>query len=216
MGSHRPYGTGEEALPSDLDRKAEAAGGRHWFGDSEVTDAEREVILDHYRAALGRVDDRTERLLAELDADNPVFCFTADHGDEFGEDGYYYHQGYRRRVADPVVRVPVVLDGVGADPDRCSLLDVAPTLVESVGLDAPDAWQGRDLAAGRTDHALTAAPWHDRATVAWRDLDRDRTLVARDADVSMVEGGDEVGVESADVSREVEKQLQNLGYRDAG
>jgi len=214
MESHRPYGTGADAIPGEIDRKAEAAGGRHWFGSAGVTDEERDVILDAYRDALGRVDDRIERLVGSVESEDPVFAFAADHGDEFGEEGYYYHQGYRRRVADPVIRVPVVLDGVETVGDRCSLLDLAPTLVSAVGADVPNAWQGNDLAGTTTDQTVTVAPWHETATVCWQDFQR--KVVARDADVSMTEGDEEVAVERSDVSEEVEAQLQNLGYTDAG
>ena len=213
MGSHRPYGTGEDAIPNALNRKAEASGGRHWFGASEVTDAERETILAAYRDALGRVDDEVRRLLRELDGD-PVFAFAADHGDEFGEEGYYYHQGYRRRVADPVIRVPVVLDGIETVGERCSLLDLAPTLAGSQGVETPEPWQGTDLRENTTDETVTVAPWRETATVAWQDFER--KLVARDADVSMTEGDETVGVERADVPAEVEAQLRDLGYSDAG
>ena len=213
MGSHRPYGTGEDAIPDALDRKAEASGGRHWFGSGEVTAEERGTILAAYRDALGRVDNEIRRLLRELDAD-PAFAFAADHGDEFGEEGYYYHQGYRRRVADPVIRVPVVLDGIETAGDRCSLLDLAPTIAESQGVETPEAWQGTDLRKATTDETVTVAPWRETATVAWQDFER--KLVARDADVSMTEGGETVGVADADVSGEVEAQLRDLGYSDAG
>jgi arylsulfatase A-like enzyme len=214
MGSHRPYGTGDDAVPGSLDRKAEASGGRHWFGASEVTDEERAVILDRYRDALGRVDGRVERLLDALDADDPLFAFAADHGDEFGEEEYYYHQGYRRRVADPIIRVPVVLDGVDTVGDRCSLLDIAPTLAGAVGAEIPDRWQGNDLRETTTDQTLTVAPWHETATVAWQDFER--KVVAHDADVSMTEGDEQVAVERSEVSDEVEAQLRDLGYSDAG
>jgi arylsulfatase A-like enzyme len=214
MESHRPYGTGEKAIPGELDRKAEAAGGRHWFGSSTVTDDEREVILDHYRDALGRVDERIERLIAELGSEDPIFVFAADHGDEFGEEDYYYHQGYRRRVADPIIRVPIVLDGVDTVGDRCSLIDLAPTIASAVGADVPADWQGNDLAETETEQTVTVAPWHDTATVAWQDFER--KLVARDADVQMREGETDVAVERADVSADVEAQLQDLGYSDAG
>ena len=214
MGSHRPYGTGEQALPGKLDRKAEAAGGRHWFGSSTVTDEERAEIETYYRDALGRVDDRIERVMASIDSDDPVFAFTADHGDEFGEEGYFYHQGYRRRVPDSIIQVPVVLDGVETAGDRLSLIDVAPTLVSAVGLEPPAAWQGNDLTSEATEETVTVAPWHDKATVAWQDFER--KLVASDADATFREGGETVSAERSDVSDEVEQQLQNLGYTDAG
>jgi len=214
MGSHRPYGTGEDAIPGTLDRKAEAAGSRNWFGPSTVTDAERERIVDAYRDALRRVDDRIRRLLADLDTADPVFAFTSDHGDELGEEDYFYHQGYRQRVPDTIIRVPVVLDGIETVGDRCSLLDLAPTLAGAVGTDVPDEWQGTDLREATTDQTLTVAPWHDTATVAWQDFER--KLVARDANVTVREGGETIAVEGTDVSDRVEQQLQDLGYTDAG
>lgn len=214
MESHRPYGTGDDAIPSPLDRKAEAAGSRHWFGSSTVTETECELIKQTYRDTLGRVDNRIKRLLSTIEADDPIFVFAADHGDEFGEEGYFYHQGYRRRVADPVIQVPVVLDGIETVGDQLSLLDVAPTLVEAVGLDAPPEWQGNDLATEMTEETVTVAPWHEKATIAWQDFER--KLVAHDAEVTFHEDGKEVSAERSDVSSDVEKQLQNLGYTDAG
>jgi arylsulfatase A-like enzyme len=214
MGSHRPYGTGEDAISGNLDRKAEASGGRHWFGDSKIKPRERETILSAYRDALSRVDSRVEDLVSKLTTENTVFAFTADHGDEFGEEGYYYHQGYRRRVPDSVIRVPVVLEGVDPVGDRCSLIDLAPTLAGAVGVDTPAVWQGNNLQEERTEQTLTVAPWHETATLAWQDFNR--KVIARDADISMFEGEDEVGVGPGKVSGDVEARLRELGYSEVG
>jgi arylsulfatase A-like enzyme len=214
MGSHRPYGTGNDAIPPKLDRKAEAAGSRHWFGSSAVTDEERELIQRKYRDALGRVDGRIKRLMSEIDTDDPIFAFAADHGDEFGEEEYFYHQGYRRRVADTVIQVPVVFEGVETVGNQLSLIDIAPTLVEAAGLNAPPEWQGNDLTTERTEETITVAPWHEKATIAWQDFER--KLVASDAAISFRENGEKITAERSDVSEEVEQQLQDLGYSDAG
>ncbi|WP_158855461.1 sulfatase-like hydrolase/transferase [Halorhabdus sp. CUG00001] len=213
MGTHRPYGSGDDAIPNALDRTAEAAGGRHWFGSNEVSDAGHERIVSAYRDALGRADERIEQLLDALDSD-PIFAFAADHGEELGEEGYYYHQGYRRRVADSLIQVPVVLDGIETLGERLSLLDIAPTLVAGVGLETPNAWQGTDLTSGRTEQTLTVAPWHEQATVCWQDFER--KLIARDAEVSFQRGEETAAVSSSDVSAAVEQQLKDLGYADAG
>jgi arylsulfatase A-like enzyme len=214
MGSHRPYGTGKDALPGDLDRKAEAAGGHHWFGSSTVTEDERKVILEHYRDSLRRVDNRINRLLESVDTIDPLFVFTSDHGDEFGEDGYYYHQGFRRRVADSIIRVPVIFDGIDTVGDRCSLLDIPPTVAGAVDSTIPKKWQGNNLSEVRTDQTVTVAPWNDQATVAWQDFER--KLIASDADVSMIEDNKSVAVEQTEVSPEIESQLKDLGYTGSG
>ena len=214
MESHRPYGRGEDALPTDLDRKAEASGRDSILPDPDLTDAEHEELVDTYRSALARTDGRIERLRESIDAEDPIFAFTSDHGDELGEEGYYYHQGYRRRVPDPIVQVPLAIDGIDVAADRASLLDVGPTLASAAGVELPAEWPGTDLQESGTEKAVTVAPWHEEATVALRD--RESTLIAADADVSFEEGGEEAAVGRADVDESVEQRLQELGYKDAG
>jgi len=214
MDSHRPYGRGEDALPVEIDRKAEASGRDSILPDPELTEEEHEELVDTYRQALGRTDERIERLTDELDAEDPILVVTSDHGDELGEEEYYYHQGYRRRVPDPIVQVPLAIDGIDVAAERASLLDVGPTIASAVGAEIPEVWRGTDLQEGGTERAATVAPWHDDATVALRD--RGSTLVATDADVSFEEGGEQAAVGRADVDESVEQRLQELGYKDAG
>ncbi len=212
MESHRPYGTGDEAVPVDLDRKAESLGSG-LLGRSELTNDERELIDDKYRDALQRCDDEIRRLIESLDTD-PTFAFTSDHGEELGEEGYYYHQGYRRRVPRTIVKVPTVIDGIYTVAEECSLVDIATTLVSAQDINPPAEWHGVDLAERAPDSALTIAPWHDQATVLWQDFDS--RIVSRDAEVSFDFGGNEHGVGSAEVSEDLEQRLKNLGYVDAG
>ncbi|WP_231188733.1 sulfatase-like hydrolase/transferase [Haladaptatus sp. DYF46] len=219
MESHRPYGVGDDAIPKALDRKAGAAGDGGLFSTPAPSDEEVEVIDRTYRDALSRVDTQIERLLSELDGE-PAFVFTADHGDEFGEEGYFYHQGFRRRVVDPIVEVPLVFSGfdavenVESAHDRVSLLDVAPTLVESVGIEPPEGWHGTSLAEGGSETMITVAPWHEKVSVAVRsDLG---TLIARDADVTLDSGGQRGVAKRAEASAEIEQRLRELGYVDTG
>lgn len=219
MESHRPYGTGAQALPKELDRKAGAAGNNGLLGSESVSEAEIERIDATYRDALGRVDGQIERLLDEIDSD-PTFVFASDHGDEFGEDGYFYHQGFRRRVVDTLTEVPVVMDGVGIEdedePDRFSLLDIAPTLIESIDADVevPDRWHGTSLTAGGSETMITVAPWHEKATIAVQD--GEMKLVARDASVSLESDSVQTEASRTEVSEELEQRLRDLGYADAG
>ncbi|WP_436924269.1 sulfatase-like hydrolase/transferase [Halosimplex amylolyticum] len=205
METHRPYGVGDEAISKRLDQKA-------YFKPDKLTDDEEATIRKKYRDSIERADANVERLLTEIDAD-PILAFTADHGEGFGDEGFYFHQGQRRSVADFLTKVPVVFDGVDVE-GPLSLLDIPPTLVEAVGVDAPDAWHGANLLEGPSEYAITIAPWHDKATLAWQDYER--KVIARDADVSFEEGSTQTDVERADVDDELESQLQDLGYLDAG
>jgi len=205
METHRPYGVGDDALSKELDQKA-------FFKPEKLTDEEVEEIEGKYRDAIRRADDNVAHLLDSIDSD-PLVAFTADHGEGFGEDGFYFHQAHERSVADYITEVPVVFDGIDVE-GPISLLDIPPTLVEAVNVDAPDIWHGTNLLEEASPSALTIAPWHDTATVAWQDYET--KVVARDADVSLEAGGVRDEVERADVDQELEEQLQDLGYMDAG
>jgi arylsulfatase A-like enzyme len=213
METHRPYGTDDQAVPMDIDRKSERLGGESMFSPDELTNEEAQIIEKKYHDAFSRTGREIERLLEGLNSD-PIFVFCSDHGEELGEDGYYYHQGYRRRVVDRIVQVPVVLHGLDVAPERLSLLDIAPTLVSAVGGSVPDEWHGRDLFNTKPEWAITIAPWHEEATTRWTDFDT--SIVSRDATVSLLGTDSQVDVERTEVSKDLEARLKNLGYRDAG
>jgi arylsulfatase A-like enzyme len=213
MGTHRPYGQGDDAVPEEIDHKSESLGGSRLLSPDEMTPEEEAIIDRKYRDALGRADAEIERLVDEVDGD-PVFVFGADHGEELGEDGYYYHQGYRRRVVDTIAQVPVVFDGLDVTADSLSMLDIAPTLVSAAGGEPPESWHGRDLLTDDPEWAITIAPWHETATMRWTDFET--SIVSRDADVSLLAGDSRVDVEGTEVDDDIEERLQALGYRDAG
>jgi arylsulfatase A-like enzyme len=201
-GPHRPYGRGDDAISKSIDRKA-------LFSPNRLTDAEHEEIISKYRASLSRTDNHIQDLLARLDSD-PTVVFTSDHGDEFGEEGKYFHQPQRRRVADALIEVPVVFDGIDIDPSWVSLIDIAPTIVSALDFDVPETWDGVDHTTDSRDHAITIAPWLDEATVAYQN--KRIKLVAKDADVSLHAGDRTLNVVESDVPDDVEDRLRDLGY----
>lgn len=96
--------------------------------------------------ALGQLlDGLRERSLLE----STLVVFTSDHGEEFGEHGrvgWHSHTLY-----DELLRVPLVIRfperrWAGRTIQRqVRLIDLAPTVVESVGAVAPREWQGVSL-----------------------------------------------------------------------
>ncbi|MFB6227926.1 MAG: sulfatase-like hydrolase/transferase [Halobacteriales archaeon] len=206
MGTHRPYGLGEDAVPRDIDRRA-------LFDPGSLTDAQQATIEERYRATLSRADDEIRRLLAEIDSEDPLVVFTSDHGDEFGEEGHYFHQPQRRRVADALTTVPVATNGLEL-PEPLSLVDVGPTVLGSVGAPGaiPEAWHGRDVRGEPRNHALTIAPWNGTATVAWQDFET--KIVSEDANVRLSENGESVGVERRDIDEDLKRQMRELGYAE--
>lgn len=73
----------------------------------------------------------------------------ADHGEEFREHGKFLHsQVYRESLHVPLIlRLPGGREGGRVDAGPVGLVDVAPTLLAALGLEAPRSLQGRDLLA---------------------------------------------------------------------
>jgi arylsulfatase A-like enzyme len=100
-----------------------------------------EMIDRHFGELLDALDERGQ-------LDNTIVIFHSDHGELLGDHGLVYKGA---RFFDGVVRVPLIVRW----PERCAggqrvdglteLIDIAPTLLDAVGLEVPDAMQGRSL-----------------------------------------------------------------------
>ncbi len=104
-----------------------------------------------YDGGVLQADSFIKRLLADLESTgqtrSPLVMITADHGDGMGEHGSWSHG---RTVHPEMVHVPLLLwDPRGETrlaSTRFSLhADVAPTLLDAVGLEAPPRFEGVSL-----------------------------------------------------------------------
>jgi arylsulfatase A-like enzyme len=92
------------------------------------------------------------RLLAGLSqlglAERTLVVFTSDHGEEFGEHGW---KGHDETLYEEVLHVPLILRAPGLVPAgvrvprQVSLVDLAPTLLELLGVTPPRGIHGRSL-----------------------------------------------------------------------
>lgn len=108
---------------------------RHAYaGETLYTDAEAGRLLDGI-AALGL-------------AERTIVVFTSDHGEEFGEHGW---KGHDETLYEEVLHVPLIVRAPGLVPagvrvrPQASLVDVAPTLLELLGVPVPRGLHGRSL-----------------------------------------------------------------------
>lgn len=109
-------------------------------------DAERAAIEALYDGALLHVDGVVRSIdltLAELGVrDDTLLVVLSDHGEAFGQHGYWQHA---RTVYDEMVRVPLLmrlpadtrLPARGTSDTPVALADVAPTLMELFDLGGP-------------------------------------------------------------------------------
>lgn len=107
----------------------------------DVTDAERREMVDCYDGEIRYTDESVDAFLAGLRdgglLEDTLVVVTADHGDGFGEHGYY---GHPRRLFDDLLGVPLFVVGPGVPAATVetpvSTLDVVPTILAGVGLES--------------------------------------------------------------------------------
>ncbi len=113
---------------------------------------ERAALLSKlYDAEVAAVDAEIGLLFEGLEARGrlakALVIVTADHGEEFLEHGKFGH-GYN--LFNTTVHVPLIIAGPGVPAGRVitdpvSLIDVAPTVLDLLGLDREPRFEGRSL-----------------------------------------------------------------------
>lgn len=176
MDPHRPYGMGlvdpAYTRPADESEIAElmsTAGVR----PEALTDAQRRRIVDLYDSDVRYTSEEVSRLFDGLRqrglwADLNV-ALTADHGEEFGDHGSYFH---RNRPYDELIHVPLAVksdDGGTNAPtivnEQRELIDVAPTVCSFHGVTPPAAFEGRPLFEEGTRSVFATGSFNDDGQV---------------------------------------------------
>ncbi len=111
---------------------------KHDFGGSDI---------DKYDSEIAFTDHHIGRILDHLDATGlahqTIVAFTADHGEGFGAHGYNLHTV---SLYDELIRVPLIVRGPELAAGRTDVtvphVDLAPTLLSLVGVDAPKGFTG--------------------------------------------------------------------------
>ncbi len=103
--------------------------------------------LPGYYGDIKRIDDSVGTLLKTLEEqnllDNTIVLFVSDHGCHFRTR----NQEYKRSPHESSIHIPLVVQGPGFDrgsmvTELVSMVDVAPTLLDVVGIEAPDSMRG--------------------------------------------------------------------------
>lgn len=119
---------------------------------NDISPAEATLLEALYDAEVATADDELRLMFEELERrgvlENAVVIITADHGEEFREHGK--ELGHGTSLFEAVVRVPLIIlaPGSGGGPpvaDLVSLTDVAPTVLDLVGLEPEPRFEGRSL-----------------------------------------------------------------------
>ncbi len=106
-------------------------------------------ILALYDGEILYTDTHLQRFFQEMKRlemfDKALVVVTSDHGEEFGDHGGWEHQ---KTLYDEQLRVPLLVKLPGGEArgrrvgEQVSLLDIAPTVVEYLGLPSPTFFSG--------------------------------------------------------------------------
>jgi len=109
-----------------------------------------EAAVNEYDNKVLQADDMIRQLFEGLDRKgylkNSMVVITADHGQGLGEHGVSGHVDW---LYDPQVSVPLIIydDSISLYKNRilARQIDIAPTIVDRIGLPKPDSWMGHSL-----------------------------------------------------------------------
>lgn len=188
QNSHLPYETpadfprrfGPERLPFQIH-----FGG---FPRSQI-----QTVKDVYADSLAYSDYQLSRLIDHLkergEWDRTLVVVTGDTGQAFYEHGFVAHAN---RIFDELMRVPLVIRAPGmqprVDPRPAQHIDVAPTILDLLGIPPHPSFQGISLvgddpALGRSRFLLVQAPLAEQYGVVRDgfklvyDAERDKTTL---------------------------------------
>ena len=137
------------------------------------------TVQGAYDAEIAATDAEVGRLLDALQADGrlaeTLVVVVSDHGEMLGEHGEQTHGFF---IYEPATRIPMLMAGPGlaprAVPDQVRLVDVMPTALALLGIEAPKPVQGMSLlplARGeRMDLIAHSESWYPRYHYGWSEL----------------------------------------------
>jgi arylsulfatase len=252
MDTHGPYEPPGEYATLYADdrvsgREAQALYQRAIDDPESIAEDERQLLVDLYDAEIRYNDAQIGAFLDALREhdllEESLVIVTADHGDAFGEHGYYEHPRY---LHDEITHVPLLVRPPGGASGTVeapvSTLDVVPTVEAAVGVGDgisllgdldPDRCvfsqaRGEDdddhlrrYAVRTTEGACFAERDRETGTVTVTDGDRSLQATLEDhiAERVRVENGDDgagvgEGGGGGEVNEEIEQRLSALGYRE--
>ncbi len=151
-----------------------------------VTPEDLQHVYNLYDGEIAYVDNELNKVIDTLKArdlyDNTLIVLSADHGEElYDHHGYF---GHGASVYEGVMRVPLIMRMPGTvpagkrDASVVGTIDVAPTILQTVGIAVPESYQGRSLAPAFKGEQLTPTP-------AFAEF-RDKILLVRTNDYTYV------------------------------
>jgi arylsulfatase len=144
---HPPPRADEGELPVLADN-----GGRGGIPAYQLVDGPRRLsdYEGRYDGEIAFMDRSVGQLLAAVERHRPtIIALTADHGESFGENGFYFAHGHS--AAPDLSHIPLIINApdipAGRRADLVSQVDLMPTLLQLAGVPRPPGLEGLALGA---------------------------------------------------------------------
>ncbi len=151
---------------------------RFFSHDEHFSGKTRGIAVASYFGLCTFMDAQMGRVLDALEAsgmkDDTLVIFTSDHGEMLGEKGFWT----KSTMYESAARVPLIMSRPGIEPgvrdDPVSLIDIAPTITEAMGIPSR-AFSGRSLLFGAPTGRTVLSEYHDGGSpvgitlVRWND-----------------------------------------------
>jgi arylsulfatase A-like enzyme len=136
---------------------------------------EMQYLRDLYDGAITYLDAFIGFLIELLEEkhliDNTIIVLVSDHGEEFMEHGGLYHSTFY----DEILHVPLIIytpfgQNMRSIEQIVRIIDVAPTLLDLIGVEQHESFQGRSLvdAAENEFNLVAPAEYHYRSALRTR------------------------------------------------
>ncbi|WP_167483926.1 sulfatase-like hydrolase/transferase [Mesorhizobium tamadayense] len=166
--THYPYITGSPMF-SKMVPSAKDIGPVRYVDDEKFN-----AYLNALKVGDAAFGEILESLKQSGKLDSTLVVVLGDHGEAFGEHGDYIHA---TAIYDENVHIPLIMinkhlfHGEVAHPVG-GIIDVAPTIMDILGLPLPQQWQGRSLfSEQRPDKTFFFNPWAG-SLLGYRENDR--------------------------------------------
>lgn len=155
MFSHDRYSKKHKTVPiSTLNTEDRMFDGKgripYVLAENNITDMH--YYIAQYDGVISYVDSQIGRLMGTLKKlklyKDTVIILISDHGEMLGEHNmYFFHTGgYEENIRVPlIIRFPKLFPGGKKVSTQVSLIDIAPTILEIIGLTKPSYMQGESL-----------------------------------------------------------------------
>jgi hypothetical protein len=125
------------------------------YFESKVGELDRVALVNRYDNGVIQADAFVEKLFDALDnkgyLKNSLVVILADHGEGLGRRGNYAHS---KNLYQEDIRIPILFYDDTQFPyanlEFATQLDVAPTIVDRLGLPIPSCWEGASLLEAST------------------------------------------------------------------